>query len=736
MSHVRRTVIVLVIAVVTALALPTLAQADEPNYVVQNSATSCSNADVSGDLAVWEDASGNQDIWAKNLAGGSAFPVVQLGSSVQQTPAVDGTTVVWADDRASGAVYKIYGATVNPSTGAVTEFPISTTSGVQSDPDVSGRFVVWANYVSATSTYDIYGYDLLTHTQFAVCTNSAKQDQPAVSGDLVVWRDYRNNATYADIYAARIDPTSHAVTEFPICAQPSAPVHLDSQPAVGGAVVAWLDQRGGGNARIYAAVVSGTSVVSETQVSTTATRSAGAPAVNGNLVAWTYAGGTSNDDIYGCRLGGSEFPIVSTTQYESAAAVSASRTVWTNRSTWDIYGADIGGFGWSAGVSIDGGAQYAATRAVTLALSGASSVGPATQMCFSSDGATWSGWEACTTTRSYQLPAGDGAKTVYVQFKDAEGNVSPTKSDGIVLDENAPVTSDDAPEGWATGDVTVTLTADDGGGSGVAGIVCDVDGRGNDTYTQPIVLSGDGLHTITYCAVDNLGHTEDWRQVEVRIDGTKPATSDNAGDGWHASGFALHLDAYDFNGVDRTEYSVNGGAWETGTDPVFRVGAKRSGCARTVVVQYRSIDVAGNVEETRSCTVRIDRRRPMTTTDYDGQPSGSDVIVTLTGYDAHSGVGQVWYSVDGGAPTLGSSVLIPAPSDHSNDGVHVVTYYSVDNVGNVESVRGLAVTIDTSAGGASLKTSASVPARGLKSTSARASGTGSRLGSRLRSCSR
>ena len=223
-------------------------------------------------------------------------------------------------------------------------------------------------------------------------------------------------------------------------------MYHEASPAVHGSTVVWEDQRTGSstNWRIYAATVTGTTVSNEWQVSQTITRSASAASVNGTLITWTYTGAPTYDDIFARRTDQSaEFAIASTTQYESLSSVGASRTVWTNKTAWDIHGADIGGFGWSAGVTIDGGAAHAVTRNVTLGLSASSSVGQATQMAFSNDGATWTDWYGYATSFSWVLPSGDGIKTVYAKFKDAEDNVSPVKTDTIVLDELAPVTDDD-----------------------------------------------------------------------------------------------------------------------------------------------------------------------------------------------------------------------------------------------------------------------------------------------------
>lgn len=50
---------------------------------------------------------------------------------------------------------------------------------------------------------------------------------------------------------------------------------------------------------------------------------------------------------------------------------------------------------------------------------------PSLSMRFSNDGVNWSSWEPFMTTRNqWRVSDGDGIKTVYVQFKDASGNIS------------------------------------------------------------------------------------------------------------------------------------------------------------------------------------------------------------------------------------------------------------------------------------------------------------------------
>jgi len=118
------------------------------------------------------------------------------------------------------------------------------------------------------------------------------------------------------------------------------------------------------------------------------------------------------------------------------------------------------------------------------------------------------------------------------------------------------------------------------------------------------------------------------------------------------------------------------------------------GAQYTVVA--RASDAAGNTTDSSTTTVTLDKSAPTTT---DDAPSGSQstaVTVTLTPSDGSgSGVGSTSWRLDGGGWHTGTSVVVSAPSDHSNDGPHTIDYYSTDNVGNVETTRHATVTIDT-----------------------------------------
>ena len=90
----------------------------------------------------------------------------------------------------------------------------------------------------------------------------------------------------------------------------------------------------------------------------------------------------------------------------------------------------------------------------------------------------------------------------------------------------------------------------------------------------------------------------------------------------------------------------------------------------------------------RRTTVTLDKTAPTTSDDAPAGSRSSDVTITLSPDDGTgSGVASTSYRTDGGG-WVGddAGVLVPAPADHSNDGVHTIDYASVDNVGNTEAV--------------------------------------------------
>jgi hypothetical protein len=85
------------------------------------------------------------------------------------------------------------------------------------------------------------------------------------------------------------------------------------------------------------------------------------------------------------------------------------------------------------------------------------------------------------------------------------------------VDTTAPVTTAAAPQGTVTTDATVTLTATDQGGSGLAATWYTVDG-GAQQKGNAVTLTTSGTHTVSYWSTDWAGNTEQPHAVTVTID--------------------------------------------------------------------------------------------------------------------------------------------------------------------------------------------------------------------------
>jgi parallel beta-helix repeat protein len=90
-------------------------------------------------------------------------------------------------------------------------------------------------------------------------------------------------------------------------------------------------------------------------------------------------------------------------------------------------------------ITINNGTTYTTSTSVTLTLTATDSTSGVYQVRFSNDG-VWDTepWQTPSTTKTWTLTSGDGAKTVYYQVKDNAGLSSETYSNTITLDETAP----------------------------------------------------------------------------------------------------------------------------------------------------------------------------------------------------------------------------------------------------------------------------------------------------------
>ena len=177
----------------------------------------------------------------------------------------------------------------------------------------------------------------------------------------------------------------------------------------------------------------------------------------------------------------------------------------------------------SGSITIDGGAAYTNSTTLNLALSVSNPTpgDPVSDMAFSINGGPFGAFQPFSTSAAVSVPAGDGVKTVAVEFRNGAGVVSSPANSSITLDQTAPTTTASLsgnPNGCSKwfGTVTVTLTATDAT-SGVASTVYQIDGGAVHTYSGPFTVSGIGTHTVAYHSTDHAGNVESTKSTSVPI---------------------------------------------------------------------------------------------------------------------------------------------------------------------------------------------------------------------------
>ena len=341
---------------------------------------------------------------------------------------------------------------------------------------------------------------------------------------------------------------------------------------------------------------------------------------------------------------------------------------------------------------------------------------------YSSNGTVWApiatpaAWDTTAIT--------DGVYQMHVLITDHAGNVTTSATvANVKIDNTQPVTAQDDPGANLHNTVALTGTAADPNdpqgvaGSGIDHVDFQISPTGAGTWTtvgtdttSPYAYSydthsvADGHYDFRTVAYDVAGNVRNATSVDNRlIDNTAPVaqivdpganlhatvnlTTNPAGtsDPGGANASGIVTTTFEISGDGGSTWAPVSASWNTTgvADGVYDV--------RVTVRDAAANDSSPSVVTGR----RVDNTKPVTVAN--GVPAGfsaTDVTVTLSPSDAGSGVSDTLYQVDGGATQHGVSVLIPAPSNGSNDGSHTITFQSVDAAGNVEVQNSVTVRID------------------------------------------
>ncbi|WP_295011846.1 NPCBM/NEW2 domain-containing protein [uncultured Microbacterium sp.] len=176
----------------------------------------------------------------------------------------------------------------------------------------------------------------------------------------------------------------------------------------------------------------------------------------------------------------------------------------------------------------------------------------------------------------------------------------------------------------------------------------------------------------------------DWANAAFRCappDTTAPTTTatvtpDAAASGWYTTAPSVALAATDDVGVTATQYRwTPEGAWNLYDKPVLLSDGVTS-------FGYRSLDAAGNTEDAKTVTLKVDTVAPTVSIAADRGAR----TVTVTGSDATSGIDRIEYSIDGGATWSTYGAALSAPEG----GISVLAR-AFDKAGNVSSTSAPAV---------------------------------------------
>jgi len=342
------------------------------------------------------------------------------------------------------------------------------------------------------------------------------------------------------------------------------------------------------------------------------------------------------------------------------------------------------------------------------------------------------------------LALAEGAHRLAYQSQDNVGNLEVARSTNVLVDATAPTTTVSvgsptyaAPDGtiYVAPTTPVTFAAADPAlpsgqaGSGVARIEVSVDGGAFSVYVATLTFA-EGRHSILYRAVDNVGNVEAAKTLALQSDATPPFTALKASGAFFAAtapeGTRLYAPpafVYSLPATDPTAGNVASGVaftrYRTGPltnyasgAPTYAPGAFANDVSTFSLaegvrrVDFQSQDNVANLELLKSATVFVDATPPATTLGI-GAPQyaagGTLYVSTATPFtlaaqdpvvqEVASGVSAIFFHRDADpAAPYASAFALALP-----DGAHAVSYYAVDNVGNLEAVKTSTVALDATA---------------------------------------
>jgi len=274
-----------------------------------------------------------------------------------------------------------------------------------------------------------------------------------------------------------------------------------------------------------------------------------------------------------------------------------------------------------------------------------------------------------------------GNYTIEFYSIDVASNTEPITQFNYTVDDTPPSTIIIPDQQYIQPFTSLTLTANDTGGSGISEVYYRIDGGGFSQvwilYDSPFVLDP-GFHEVEYYAVDYSGNTESIHLTNYTVDGAAPMSSVNISTSLIDTTTMIEITSSDaISGVDFIKYKLNDGDWwyYTGMFSLYE---------GDYILYYNATDLAGNVESTQYVSFSVEDTTPPTT---EISPSNSTILegtyIFLSSIDDEtgSGVSMILYSIN-----AGSWIVYEDGFVLNENGTYTISYFAMDNADNNEMV--------------------------------------------------
>ncbi len=385
---------------------------------------------------------------------------------------------------------------------------------------------------------------------------------------------------------------------------------------------------------------------------------------------------------------------------------------------------------------INNGNTYTNTNLITLSISATDTESSVTEMQISENSDfSGSSYEPFDTTKSFNLTAGNGTKTVYIRFKDTADNESIAYSDTIIYDNALPTGTIFIQSGaiyTSTTSVNIELSAIDATTSVthmILSLNSDFSGASYEAFatSKSFTLStGDGVKTVYVKFRDSANNESVSYSDPITLDTTAPNGSISINGGAANTtvvGITLSINATDTSSsveemIVSESSSFSGATYESyDTSKSFTLSSDNG--VKTVYIRFK--DSLGNTSTTYSDTITLDNIGPtggIIINDGNQFTNSTDVTLSIDAADSFNDTEEMIISLN--SDFSGASYEGYATSKSltisSMAGSQLVYIKFRDNLNNESAVYSDAITLDTDLptgsitvdGGASSTTSSEV----------------------------